>query len=393
MAFNYKLIEAVKTAGQRVRVVLPYNDKYLLETLNNPKWPDNVGKRRFIGGGIDEGETPEQAATRELMEELGVEADSSKFKFLGLDPKTLEHYLEYASHGIEPGDYKATVGSDPIISLKPGLPEGSDYIGPDLKSLTKQAGRFDFLKSLMKSKSLASTAGKVKPNPVWNATTFAQNNPGMKGLTLNKVPGAKENLSSNFAKEHGSFGNLDPAKVPGAGQDFKINFAKEHPNLGKLDLSKVESTPNTWFEQTAPGTAGFKPSAPPATHSNFLKSLSHEFSSPVYASTGEQLARTGLGFAAAKIPGVALRGGLNAANTLGSIGSRVALGLGTTGAAAYTRLYPRLVELSHKSQEIEDMPQRLSEAAIAAGRTYNRYIEEQQLEKVRQNLDKINQGN
>lgn len=167
MAFNYKLIEAVKTASQRVRIVLPYNDKYLLETLNNPKWPDNLGKRRFIGGGIDEGETPEQAATRELMEELGVKADSSKFKFLGLDPKTLEHYLEYANHGIEPGDYKATVGSDPIISLKPGLPEGSDYIGPDLKTLTKQAGKFDFLKGLFKGKptNIAKPVATQAANP------------------------------------------------------------------------------------------------------------------------------------------------------------------------------------------------------------------------------------
>ena len=174
MAFNYKLIEAVKTAGQRVRVVLPYNDKYLLETLNNPKWPDNVGKRRFIGGGIDEGETPEQAATRELMEELGVKADSSKFKFLGLDPKTLEHYLEYASHGIEPGDYKATVGSDPIISLKPGLPEGSDYIGPDLKSLTKQAGKLDFLKTLFKGKP----TNIARPAATSVATQAANTNSG-----------------------------------------------------------------------------------------------------------------------------------------------------------------------------------------------------------------------
>lgn len=282
----------------------------------------------------------------------------------------------------------------------------------------KQAGRFDFLKALLNSKNLAANAGKVKPNPVWNATTFAQNNPGMKSLNPRTVPGAKQNLkmdfakehgsfgnldptkvpgagqnfTSNFAKEHGSFGTLDPTKVPGAGQDFKINFAKDHPNLGKIDLSKVPPTPNTWFEQTAPATAGFRPSAPPVTHSNFLKSLAHEFSSPVYAPTGERLARTGLGFTAKRIPGILLRGGLNAAERLQNLGSRAALGLGTAGTAAYTRLYPRLMELSHKSHEIEDMPHRLSEAAIAAGRTYNKYLEDLELEKARQQLEN-NQGN
>lgn len=257
----------------------------------------------------------------------------------------------------------------------------------------KQAGRFDFLKALMKSKSLASNAGKVKPSPVWNANTFAQNNPGMKGLTLNKVPGANQNLKIDFAKEHGSFGNLDPAKVPGAGQNFSINFAKEHPNLGTIDLNKVQPKPNTWFEQTAPGATGFKPTAPPAQRENILKSLAREFRNPVYAPTGERLARTGLGFTAKRIPSVLLRTGLNAAHNLGNMGSRAALGLGATGAAAYTRLYPRLMELSHRTHEIEDMPHRLSEAALAASRTYNKYLEEQQAQKIREELENNQQGN
>jgi hypothetical protein len=246
----------------------------------------------------------------------------------------------------------------------------------------KQAGKFDFLKTLLKSRLASNTAGKVKPSPTWNANTFAQNNPGMRGLTLNKVPGAKQDLSINFAKEHGSFGNFDPSKVPGAGQKFDINFAQQHPNLGKLDLKDVKTTPNTWFEQTAPGAAGFKPVGPPANTANMFKSLISEFKNPVYAPTGERLARTGLGFTAKRIPGILLRGGLNAAESLSNFGSRAALGLGTAGVGAYTRLYPRLTELSHRTHEIEDMPHRLSEAALAASRTYNKLTEEQRMQKV-----------
>ena len=141
MAFDYKLIAQVKAAADRVRVVLPYEDQYLMETLQNPKWPQNMGKRRFVGGGIDEGETPEQAAARELMEELGSKIDATKFKYLGLDPTETKHklhYLQLNEHDLKPGKYKSTVGSDPFIHLNKGLPSGDDYMGASLKTLINQ---------------------------------------------------------------------------------------------------------------------------------------------------------------------------------------------------------------------------------------------------------------
>jgi 8-oxo-dGTP pyrophosphatase MutT (NUDIX family) len=115
---------------ERVRVVIPYQGGYLLERLSNPAWPTNFGKRRHIGGGIELGEMPAQAASRELHEELGVHVDPMSFKYLGKHEH--QHYLELSSHNIRPGKYKASVGSDPFIHLEHGKPEGEDYMGPDL---------------------------------------------------------------------------------------------------------------------------------------------------------------------------------------------------------------------------------------------------------------------
>jgi len=123
-----------KTAAQeRVRVVLPYKGQYLLERLNNPHWPANIGKVRHIGGGIEKGETPIQAATRELNEEIGAKIDPKHFKYLGKHDG--QHYLELTEHDIHPGNYKASVGSDPIITLEHATVHGPDYIGPDLTRL------------------------------------------------------------------------------------------------------------------------------------------------------------------------------------------------------------------------------------------------------------------
>jgi hypothetical protein len=253
--------------------------------------------------------------------------------------------------------------------------------------LLKEAGRYDFLTNILKSKTLAANAGKVVPSPKFNANTFAQSNPGVKGLTLNKVPGAGQNLTMNFSKEHGSFGNFDPNKVPGAGGNFSINFPKQHPNLGTIDLSKVQPKPNTWFQNTAPANPGFTAAGPPAARPGIIRGLANEMKSPVYSPTGEMLSRSGLGFTARRIPSVMLRGGLNLVDKLHGMSGRAALGVGTLGTAAYTRAYPKLVEMSHRMQEIEDLPHKLSELFVAGGNTYNRAIEDQKRKKMLEEID------
>jgi hypothetical protein len=126
----------------RVRVVLPYKNQYLLEKLTNPRWPENIGKRRFIGGGVEEGETPEQAAARELFEELGVKIKPTAFRPLGPDYREGQghvQYLELPKHKLKPGVFNATVGSDAQITLEHGTPTGADYYGPDIKKLLAPA--------------------------------------------------------------------------------------------------------------------------------------------------------------------------------------------------------------------------------------------------------------
>jgi 8-oxo-dGTP pyrophosphatase MutT (NUDIX family) len=125
-----------KAQQQRVRVVIPYKGQYLLERLNNPAWAENLGKIRHIGGGIEAGETPIQAAARELQEEIGANVNPKSFRHLGFHDG--QHYLELTDHDIHPGSYVSSVGSDPVITLEHTMPHGPHYIGPDMKKLFKK---------------------------------------------------------------------------------------------------------------------------------------------------------------------------------------------------------------------------------------------------------------
>lgn len=129
-------LEKKKTEKERVRVILPYKGKYILEKLKNPKYPDNLNKRRHIGGGIEAGETPEQAASREIEEELGFKINHKDFKHVGKVDN--QHYLLLDNHNIKPGKYKASVGSDPYIHLEHGHASGDDYMGPNIAHMLKK---------------------------------------------------------------------------------------------------------------------------------------------------------------------------------------------------------------------------------------------------------------
>jgi 8-oxo-dGTP pyrophosphatase MutT (NUDIX family) len=124
-----------RAATPRVRVVMPYEGKYLLERLANPKYPENLGKTRFPGGGVDPGETPAQTAVRELHEELGLRVRQKALSPLGVlrHPQWGhdEHHYFLEKHNLKPGVFKPTVAGvgDPEVHLVADMPEGPNYFG------------------------------------------------------------------------------------------------------------------------------------------------------------------------------------------------------------------------------------------------------------------------
>lgn len=178
----------------RVRVVMPYKNQYLMETLNNSKWPENIGKRRFMGGGIEEGETPEQAAAREMFEELGVKIKPTAFRPLGNDPREgwqHEHYLELLRHKLKPGNFNATVGSDAVVTLSHGLPEGADYMGPDIKKLLAPV-----LKKAQMKDVLHGGLGDNKPDSDFSPKALAE------GMKHEHEHTTNDQIAKEIAKDH-----------------------------------------------------------------------------------------------------------------------------------------------------------------------------------------------
>lgn len=183
-----------KIPQPRVRVVMPYKNQYLMETLNNSKWPENIGKRRFMGGGIEEGETPEQAAAREMFEELGVKIKPTAFRPLGNDPREgwqHEHYLELLRHKLKPGNFNATVGSDAVVTLSHGLPEGADYMGPDIKKLLAPV-----LKKAQMKDVLPGGVADNKPDSDFSPKALAE------GMKHEHEHTTDDQIAKEIAKDH-----------------------------------------------------------------------------------------------------------------------------------------------------------------------------------------------
>lgn len=235
-------------AQPRVRVVLPYKGKYLLEKLTNPRWPANLGRRRFIGGGIEPGETPEQAATREMFEELGVKIKPKAFRALGTDPKEPGmHYLELAKHKLKPGLFNATVGSDATITLEQGMPEGPDYWGPDLKTLVKNIKK-------TATDLLPGGAADNKPDSDFSASKLEE------GAEHEREHTNNGQIAKEIAKDHLQ---EDPAyyekqKEVKHAKDapailLKLREAKAHSDAKRYDKKNailrelMLSAPNEWY--------------------------------------------------------------------------------------------------------------------------------------------------
>jgi 8-oxo-dGTP pyrophosphatase MutT (NUDIX family) len=124
----------------RVRVILPFENEFLLEHLTQPRYPKSMGMVRLPGGEIHPGETPTQAMIREMEEELhlppGRTAKNSVF--LDNDPRP-DHAHEYifmlSAHLLTPGRYVDFKDPADWTDLVPGTQEHPFYIGPDIRSM------------------------------------------------------------------------------------------------------------------------------------------------------------------------------------------------------------------------------------------------------------------
>ena len=129
---EFEKIGAGPIEKPRVRFVLPYQGKYLLQEAVNPEFKGYV---RHAGGGIEENETPEQAALREFKEEFGAELAAERLKYLGVDPRpefSSHHFYEIPDHGLAPGSFQASNDPNEVVNLVAGLQSGDKYLGPGM---------------------------------------------------------------------------------------------------------------------------------------------------------------------------------------------------------------------------------------------------------------------
>lgn len=179
--FDHLVLAADDAKGQKkhVRVLLPYEkDQYLLQ-----KAKMGAGKYRVPGGKIEPGETPHEAAVRELNEELGIPHSLSEkhLEYIGPDHRpdyAHQHYFILRKHGVNPGKYVASNDPNEIVELEAKDAKGDHYWGPDLDIMLnhrkKEAGVIPW--------SFLPGGRKNVDNPRLSETEFGQGSEGNSGI-------------------------------------------------------------------------------------------------------------------------------------------------------------------------------------------------------------------
>lgn len=125
--------------ADRVRIVMPYHSGYLLESMDDPAYPVSLGKVRFPGGGMKDGESIRATAVRELNEEFGIVVDPDRFRYLGTVEfpawDCREHYLLLRDPGIGPASYLDRDSGKSIRLVWGSSTGGSWWYGPDVGHL------------------------------------------------------------------------------------------------------------------------------------------------------------------------------------------------------------------------------------------------------------------
>jgi 8-oxo-dGTP pyrophosphatase MutT (NUDIX family) len=147
-------------SNPRVRFVLPYEDQHLLQMAISPKWK---GWMRHAGGGIEEGETAQEAALREFEEEFGKKLKLEQLRHLGADPRdefSTHQFYEVLDHGLSPATYQASNDPDEIVQLVKALQFGDRYLGPDVSAWEKQSAHVAELLEAKKESDRKNYAAK-----------------------------------------------------------------------------------------------------------------------------------------------------------------------------------------------------------------------------------------